>query len=148
MEYGYECLGATTRLVVTSLTERCYLTLISALHSSLGESPAEPAGTGKTETVKDLSKAVGNFCVVFNCSDAVTFIQMESFFSGLAQAVTWASFDEINRINSQVLVIMILECEHSNQFLSWWVLQNAVFQIFLEIRYVFEQCLIQTFQNL
>ncbi|VDK31905.1 unnamed protein product [Taenia asiatica] len=115
--YTFEYQGNSPRLVHTPLTDKCYLTLTQALQMGLGGNPYGPAGTGKTESVKQLGELFGRQVLVFNCDEGIDVESMGRIFVGLVKCGAWGCFDEFNRLEEAVMSAVSMQIQ---------VIQNAL----------------------
>ena len=83
---------------------------------------------GKTESVKDLAKATGTFCLVFNCSESLNYHSVFKLLKGVSATGGFICFDEFNRIQSEVLSVV------AQQILA---IQNAIRE--RRVNFIFEE---------
>ena len=110
--YVNEYMGNSARLVYTPLTERCLMTCLAALSQSFGSMVFGPPGSGKTETVRELSRSCAMHCVIFNCSKDLGIFPLEKMMRGMASCGAWLCLDNLGRVQAEVVWVFIRKRSH------------------------------------
>lgn len=104
--YGYEYLGNFQRVVMTPLTERCYRTILLAFQHQLNASIEGPTAAGKSETIKDLAKALAIQLKVFDCTPDLDYRSISRFLKGIATSGAWICLEDFNRIATKTISVV------------------------------------------
>ncbi|EUD69261.1 hypothetical protein C922_00124 [Plasmodium inui San Antonio 1] len=106
-KYAYEYQGNTNRLVITPLTEKCFYSCLFSLDNFFVNAIKGETGVGKSETIKDFSRIFGTNIISINCNNNNTPKYIGNILSGILQSGFWCCFDEFNRIDESVIVIVV-----------------------------------------
>ena len=106
-------------LVVTQLSREARRAYLKALHCGNTLYFAGPAGTGKTETAKDISTMLGRESSLFNVKNILTVDEVAAALTSIPKDIrTPVIFDEFNRIptEAQKAILQRIEKERPGQF--------------------------------
>ena len=105
--FRYESMGSGDRLVITPLTDRCFLSIVTCQRMGLFQASVGPAGTGKTETFKDYAKMFGLSTIITNCSDQMDPSAFRDILVGGAATGKTVVFDELNRVRALAMASFV-----------------------------------------
>ena len=104
--YGFEFLNTVQRIIITPKISLSLLAITNSLFVKSGAAVFGSHCSGKTETVKDLSRALGYFCFCFNCSESILANQLSALLRGIIQSGVWILFSDLHRVKPEVLSII------------------------------------------
>ncbi|XP_024883298.1 dynein heavy chain 7, axonemal-like [Temnothorax curvispinosus] len=103
IKYGYEYNYYQQNIVNTPLTDRCFRTVLQAYRYHSYSSIIGPTSTGKTETIKSLTRAIAKPSYVVNCSNSVSYDCVIRTFKGMISCGAWICFENFNQLRLELL---------------------------------------------
>ncbi|KAL3689255.1 hypothetical protein R1sor_015564 [Riccia sorocarpa] len=104
--YGCDLIDSHNRLVMTSLTEKCFLGMLYSFSLGLGCNVTGSSGVGKTETIKDCAKALGKHCIVIACSEEFDHQAIGNVLKGMASGGLWLCLTKFERLRPDVVSVL------------------------------------------
>ena len=111
-DYGHEFRSCNFPVMLTPLTERCFLSLTQAVANNFGGCVIGPASTGKTQTVKGLSHMLGRFMISISCLKELNASSLGRIFTGIALEASWCLFDELQQTSNKTLSVISFYIQH------------------------------------
>ena len=90
-----------------------------------GGAAVGPAGSGKTETIREMGHILGRHVIIFNCNDRLRHQNFSSILKGLSQSGAWGCFDQFNNIKQLVMSVISQQVlsesgkDHRHSSISW-----------------------------
>ncbi|XP_071801693.1 uncharacterized protein [Asterias amurensis] len=110
--YGTEFYGGQSSLVLTPVTERCFLSLTLAMKQYKNCAITGGTGVGKTETTKGFAFMLGQYLAMFACSAQSDPGALGKILQGLAMDGCWGCFDEFQLLQTDAIA-MVLDHVHA-----------------------------------
>lgn len=103
VDYDYEYLGNSEQIVLTPLTDRCFVALLNAYFSSYFGFVQGTAHSGKASTVRALAEALGKLFLNFVCLKSMDAEPLLQLLKGAAQCGAWVTLKHLDQLKVEVL---------------------------------------------
>ncbi|XP_072767052.1 dynein axonemal heavy chain 7 [Anoplolepis gracilipes] len=103
IEYGYEYNYCRQSIVNTPLTDRCFRSILQAYRYHLYSSIMGPTSSGKTETIRSLTKALAKLFYIINCNNSISYDCVTRIFKGMVSCGAWVCFENFDRLKLELL---------------------------------------------
>jgi len=104
-DYGDEYIGPCERSICTTLSDKVWISISNTLLQHMGIALIGNECTGRCETVKELAKTVGMYCVNTQCSATSGHKFINGIILGVTQQGAWVCINGLEKVPVEVLSV-------------------------------------------